>query len=133
MAANHRRLRTTDLRLKKQRGEKIAMLTAYDATMARLIERAGIDVILVGDSLGMVIMGEETTIPVTLDAMIHHTRAVTRGVEKALVITDMPFLTYHASVEEAIHNARRILQEGGAAAVKIEGGRPGDKYRPPAR
>ncbi|MCW5981706.1 MAG: 3-methyl-2-oxobutanoate hydroxymethyltransferase [Bryobacteraceae bacterium] len=118
-----KRVRVTDLREKKRKGEKIAMLTAYDATFARLMERAGIDVLLVGDSLGMVIMGEETTIPVTLDAMVHHTRAVTRGVEKALVVADMPFLTYHASLSDTVHGARRLIQEGGAAAVKIEGGR----------
>ena len=124
MTETPKRLRVTDFKEKKQRGEKIAMLTAYDATMARLLERAGIEILLVGDSLGMVIMGEETTIPVTLEAMIHHTRAVTRGVEKALVVADMPFLTYHANVGEAVQNAKRLIQEGGAAAVKIEGGRP---------
>jgi 3-methyl-2-oxobutanoate hydroxymethyltransferase len=118
-----KRVRVTDLKEKKRRGEKIAMLTAYDATFARLLETAGIEVLLVGDSLGMVIMGEDTTIPVTLDAMVHHTRAVTRGVARALVIADMPFLTYHASLAETVHGARRLMQEGGAAAVKIEGGR----------
>ncbi len=119
-----RRVRVTDIKLKKQRGEKIVMLTAYDATMARLLERAGIEILLVGDSLGMVIMGEETTLPVTMDIMVYHTRAVTRGARKALVVADMPFLSYQASVAEAIHNARRLLQEGGASAVKIEGGFP---------
>ena len=118
-----RRIRVTDIKEKKRRGEKIAMLTAYDATMARLLERAGIEILLVGDSLGMVIMGEETTIPVTLDAMVHHTRAVTRGAQKALVVADMPFLTYEASIAQAVRNAGRLIQEGGAAAVKIEGGR----------
>jgi 3-methyl-2-oxobutanoate hydroxymethyltransferase len=119
-----KRLRITDIKEKKQRGERIAMLTAYDATMARLMERAGIEILLVGDSLGMVILGEETTIPVTLDAMIHHTRAVTRGARRAVVVTDMPFLSYQADVAQAVRNAQRIFQEGGAAAVKIEGGRP---------
>ncbi len=119
-----RRVRVTDIKAKKLRGEKIAMLTAYDATMARLLERAGIEMLLVGDSLGMVVMGEETTIPVTLEAMIHHTRAVTRGARRALVVADMPFLTYQTSVADAVRNAGRLLQEGGAAAVKIEGGRP---------
>ena len=119
-----RRVRVTDIKAKKLRGEKIAMLTAYDATMARLLERAGIEILLVGDSLGMVVMGEETTIPVTLDAMIHHTRAVTRGARRALVVADMPFLTYQASVADAVRNAGRLVQEGGAAAVKLEGGRP---------
>ena len=100
------------------------MLTAYDYTMARLLDRAGIDVLLVGDSLGMVVLGYETTLPVTLDAMVHHTRAVTRGVERALVVADMPFLTYQVSTEDALRNAGRLIQEGGAAAVKIEGGGP---------
>jgi 3-methyl-2-oxobutanoate hydroxymethyltransferase len=123
MAELKRRVRVTDIKKKKQAGEKIAMLTAYDATMARLLERAGIEILLVGDSLGMVIMGEETTIPVTLEAMIHHTRAVTRGARRAVVVADMPFLTYQASVAEAVHNAGRLLREGGATAVKVEGGR----------
>ncbi len=117
-----KRLRVTEIKDKKTRGEKIAMLTAYDATMARLLERAGIDILLVGDSLGMVVMGEETTIPVTLDVMVHHTRAVTRGARRAVVVADMPFLTYQAEMAEAVHSARRLIQEGGAAAVKIEGG-----------
>lgn len=108
---------------KKKRGEKIAMLTAYDAAMARLLERAGIDVLLVGDSLGMVVLGYETTLPVTLEAMIHHTAAVSRGAARALVVADMPFLTFQVSVTEAVRNAGRLLQEGCAAAVKIEGGR----------
>ena len=100
------------------------MLTAYDATMAALLDRAGVDAILVGDSVGMVMLGYDTTLPVTLDAMIHHTAAVMRGVRRALVIADMPFMTYQVSVEEAVRNAGRLLQEGGAAAVKLEGGRP---------
>ncbi len=119
-----KRLRVPDLKEKKQRGEKIVVLTAYDATMARLFDRAGIDVLLVGDSLGNVIMGEETTLPVTLDVMVHHTRAVSRGARRALVVADMPFLSYQVTVPEAVRNAGRLLQEGGAAAVKIEGGRP---------
>jgi 3-methyl-2-oxobutanoate hydroxymethyltransferase len=119
-----RQVRVPDLRERKQRGEKIAMLTAYDATMARLFDGAGVDVLLVGDSLGMVVLGYETTLPVTLDAMIHHTRAVARGTRRALVVADMPFLTYQVSVADAVRNAGRLLQEGGAAAVKLEGGRP---------
>jgi 3-methyl-2-oxobutanoate hydroxymethyltransferase len=107
----------------KERGEKISVLTAYDATMARLLDRAGIDVILVGDSLGMVVLGYDTTLPVTLDMMIHHTAAVCRGTSRALVVADMPFLSYQLSTEEAMRNAGRLIQEGGAAAVKIEGGR----------
>src|SRR5688572_14710840 len=119
-----RRIRVPDLKEKKRRGEKIAMLTAYDATMARLLDRAGVDALLVGDSLGMVVLGYENTLPVTLDMMIHHTSAVVRGAERALVIADMPFLSYQVSVADAVRNAGRLLQEAGAAAVKVEGGRP---------
>jgi 3-methyl-2-oxobutanoate hydroxymethyltransferase len=119
-----KRLRVPDFAARKQRGEKIVMLTAYDATMARLLDRAGVDALLVGDSLGTVILGLDTTLPVTLDAMVHHTRAVARGAERAFVIADMPFLTFQISVAEAVRNAGRLLQEGGAAAVKLEGGRP---------
>src|SRR6516164_4491263 len=93
-----RKVRAPDLTLMKACGERIAMLTAYDATMARLLDRAGIDVLLVGDSLGMVISGYDTTLPVTLDEMIHHTRAVSNGARRALVVADMPFLTYQVSV-----------------------------------
>ncbi len=118
-----KRVRVPDLVEKKRRGQKITMLTAYDATMAALMDRAGIDALLVGDSLGMVILGHETTLPVTLDAMIHHTTAVARGAKRALVVVDMPFLTYQVSVPEALKNAGRLMQEGGAAAVKLEGGR----------
>jgi 3-methyl-2-oxobutanoate hydroxymethyltransferase len=118
-----RKVRAPDLKLMKARGERIVMLTAYDATMARILDRAGIDVLLVGDSLGQVILGLDTTIPVTLDAVIHHTRAVTRGTSRALVVADMPILTYQVSAEEALRNAARLFQEGGAAAVKLEGGR----------
>jgi 3-methyl-2-oxobutanoate hydroxymethyltransferase len=117
------KVRTPDLTLMKARGERIVMLTAYDATMARLLDRAGIDVLLVGDSLAQVILGLDTTIPVTLDAVVHHTRAVTRGASRALVVADMPFLTYQVSAAEALRNAARLFQEGGAAAVKLEGGR----------
>ena len=116
-------IRAPDLKEKKRRGEKIAMLTAYDATMARLLDRAGIDVLLVGDSLGMVILGYETTVPVTLEETIHHTRAVARGARRSLVVADMPFLTYQVSLPEAVRNAGRLMQEGRAAAVKLEGGR----------
>jgi len=123
MHTNTRKIRVPDLVLMKERGERIVMLTAYDATMARLLDRAGIDLLLVGDSLGNVILGLDTTIPVTLDAMIHHTRAVTRGANRALVVADMPFLTYQVSPEQAMQNAGRLFQEGGAAAVKLEGGR----------
>ncbi len=117
-------VRIPDLLQKKKSGRKIAMLTAYDATMARILDHAGVDILLVGDSLGNVILGHPTTIPVTLDAMIHHSSAVARGTRRALVVTDMPFLTYQVSAEDALRNAGRIIQEGGAAAVKLEGGAP---------
>src|SRR5678810_196162 len=116
-------VRVPDLLEKKQRGEKISVLTAYDATMARLLDCAGIEVILVGDSLGMVIMGHETTLEVTLDMMVHHTRAVRKGTRHALVVADMPFLTFQTGLDDAVRNAGRLIQEGGAAAVKLEGGR----------
>lgn len=107
---------------KKKTGRKIAMLTAYDYLFAEIVDQAGIDVILVGDSLGMVVQGHETTLSVTMDEMIYHTKMVSRASRSALVVADMPFLSYHVSIEEAIRNAGRFLQEGGAAAVKIEGG-----------
>jgi 3-methyl-2-oxobutanoate hydroxymethyltransferase len=118
------RVRIPDLQRKKTLGHKIAMLTAYDATMARLLDRAGVDMLLVGDSLGMVILGHETTIPVTVDDVIHHARAVTRGAERAFVVADMPFLSWQASQADAIRNAGRLMQEGGVSAIKIEGGLP---------
>ena len=124
MAEHTRPVRVPDLAAMKSRGEKIAVLTAYDATMARLLDAAGVDVLLVGDSLGMVVLGYETTLPVTLDAMVHHAAAVSRGARHALVVADMPFLTYQVTVDEAVRNAGRLIQEGGAAAVKLEGGRP---------
>ncbi len=113
-----------DLKTMKRRGERIAMLTAYDYPTARLLDDAGIPVLLVGDSLGMVVLGHETTLPVTLDVMIHHTQAVTRGTRQALVVADLPFLTYQVNPDEAVRNAGRLLQEGGAHAVKLEGGAP---------
>jgi 3-methyl-2-oxobutanoate hydroxymethyltransferase len=119
-----KKVRVPDLAVMKERGERIVMLTAYDATMARLLDRAGIDLLLVGDSLGNVILGLDTTIPVSLDAVLHHTRAVTRAASRALVVADMPFLTYQISAEQAMRNAASLFQEGGAAAVKVEGGRP---------
>ena len=117
-------VRITDLRRKKQAGEKITMLTAYDTPTARLLDAAGLDTLLVGDSVGMVMLGHDSTLPVTLEAMVHHTAAVSRGVSRALVVADMPFLSYQVTAPEAIRNAGRLLQEGGAAAVKLEGGRP---------
>src|SRR5881409_3642583 len=100
-----KKVRVPDLALMKQRGDRIVMLTAYDATMARLFDRAGVDVLLVGDSLGMVVLGHDTTVPVTLDVMVHHTAAVRRGTELALIVADMPFLTYQVGVDEAVKNA----------------------------
>jgi 3-methyl-2-oxobutanoate hydroxymethyltransferase len=117
-----KRVRVPDLKERKAAGKKISVLTAYDYTMATLLDRAGVDMLLVGDSLGMVVLGYETTLPVTLDMMVHHTRAVSRGARSALVVADMPFLTYQVNVSEAVRNAGRLLQEGGAAAVKLEGG-----------
>ena len=110
------------LRQMKERGEKIAVLTAYDATFARLFDEAGADVLLVGDSLGMVIQGNDTTLPVTLDEMAYHCRAVVRGVRHAHVVGDMPFMTYQASVEQGLANAGRLIKEGGCHSVKLEGG-----------
>jgi ketopantoate hydroxymethyltransferase len=101
------KVRVPDLAVMKERGERIVMLTAYDASMARLLDRAGIDLLLVGDSLGNVILGLDTTIPVSLDAIVHHTRAVTQGASRALVVADMPFLTYQVSIEQAMRNAAR--------------------------
>jgi len=107
---------------KKERGEKIVMLTAYDFPSARIAEEAGVDMVLVGDSLGMVVLGYDSTIPVTLDDMLHHTKAVVRGTERVMVVSDLPFMTYQASVENAMRNAGRLIQEGGCQAVKLEGG-----------
>jgi 3-methyl-2-oxobutanoate hydroxymethyltransferase len=117
-----RRVTTLRLRQMKQQGQKIVCLTAYDALMARIFDEAGVDIILVGDSLGNVFQGHETTIPVTLEEMIYHTKAVVRGVRRAMVVTDMPFMSYQVSVEEAFRNAGRIMKEAGAGAVKLEGG-----------
>lgn len=121
---HERPIRVPDLKARKQRGEKIVMLTAYDATMARLLDRAGVDALLVGDTVGMVVLGYENTLRVTLDDILHHTRAVSRGTQRALLVADMPFLTYQVSPADAVRNAGRLLQDGGAAAVKLEGGRP---------
>jgi len=117
-------MRTTINQIKemKLRGEKIAMLTAYDYSTARIVDEAGIPLILVGDSLGMVVLGYESTIPVTMEEMLHHTKAVVRGTKQAMVIGDMPFMTYHISIDDALYNAARFIQEGGAQAVKLEGG-----------
>ena len=110
------------LREMKRRGERIAMLTCYDASFARLLDESHVDVLLVGDSLGMVIQGHDTTLPVTLDEMIYHCRAVARGAGRAHVVGDMPFMSYQTSVEQALANAGRLVKEGGVHSVKLEGG-----------
>jgi len=107
----------------KQEGEKISMLTAYDYTMARIIDQAGIDIILVGDSAANVMAGHQTTVPMTLDQMIYHTSCVVRGADRALVIADMPFMSFQVSAEEALRSAGRMMKETGAQGVKMEGGR----------
>jgi 3-methyl-2-oxobutanoate hydroxymethyltransferase len=112
---------TTKLRAMKERGEKIVMLTAYDYSTAKLADQAGIPVLLVGDSLGRVMLGYDSEVQVTMEDMLHHIKAVSRGVQNALVIGDMPFMSYSISPEEALRNAARIMQEGGAKAVKLEG------------
>jgi 3-methyl-2-oxobutanoate hydroxymethyltransferase len=118
-----KKVTTLAFRQKKERGEKITVLTGYDYSTALIEDRAGIDSILVGDSLGMVMLGYENTLPVTMDEMIHHCRAVSRGAKSTLLIGDMPFMSYQVSVEEAVRNAGRFLQQGGMDAVKLEGGR----------
>lgn len=109
------------LHTKKQRGENIVALTAYDFPTAKIVDEAGIDVILVGDSLGMVVLGYENTIPVTMEEMIHHTKAVARAAQRPLIVGDMPYFSFHLSVDETVRNASRFLKEAGAHAVKIEG------------
>ena len=116
------RVSINEIKEMKARKEKIVMLTAYDYSTAKLVEEAGIPLILVGDSLSMVMLGYESTIPVTIDEMIHHTKAVVRGTKQSLVVGDMPFMTYHTSISDALRNAARFIQEGGAQAVKLEGG-----------
>lgn len=111
-----------DLRKKKADNEKIVMVTAYDWTMARLVDMAGVDMVLVGDSLGMVVQGLSDTLPVTLDDMIYHSRAVARGLQQAHLTTDLPFMTYQTSPEQALDNAGRLMKEGMAQSVKLEGG-----------
>jgi len=116
--------KVTTIRLKemKEKNEKITMLTAYDYTMARILDEAGIDVLLVGDSLGMVILGYENTLPVTIDDINHYTWPVSHGAKNALVVADMPFMSYEIEISEAVRNAGMLLKEGGAQAVKVEGG-----------
>jgi len=116
------RLTIKDLQDMKARGEKIPMMTAYDYTSGKLLEQAGIPLMLVGDSLGMVVLGYDSTVPVTMGDMLHHIKTVVRGTEKAHIVGDLPFMSYHAEFSEAIRNAGRILKEGGAQSVKLEGG-----------
>ncbi|MCL4508255.1 MAG: 3-methyl-2-oxobutanoate hydroxymethyltransferase [Chloroflexi bacterium] len=116
------RVSISQIKEMKQRGQRIAMLTAYDYTTARALDEAGVPMLLVGDSLGMVVLGYESTVSVTMEEMVHHTKAVTRGAKQALVIADLPFLAYHLSTEQALRNAGRFIQEAGAQAVKLEGG-----------
>ena len=113
-----------DFAERKRKGEKLVVMTAYDALFGRLVDEAGVDAILVGDSVGTAIMGYTSTLPVTLDHMIYHASAVRRGAKRALIIIDMPFLSYQASIESAVLNCGRAIQESGAGAVKVEGGSP---------
>ncbi|MCD6391238.1 MAG: 3-methyl-2-oxobutanoate hydroxymethyltransferase [Dehalococcoidia bacterium] len=116
------RVTINEIKEMKQRKEKIPMLTAYDYVTAKMVDEADVPLILVGDSLGMVMLGYESTIPVTMEEMIHHTKAVVRGAKKSLIVGDMPFMTYHVTISDALYNAARFIQEGGAQAVKLEGG-----------
>jgi 3-methyl-2-oxobutanoate hydroxymethyltransferase len=116
------RISTSDIREMKRRGEKIVMMTAYDYPTARLVDEAGADMILVGDTLGMVVLGYDSTLPVTMEDMIHHTKAAVRGAKRAMVVGDMPFMSYQTGWQDAMKNAARFLQETGCGAVKLEGG-----------
>lgn len=118
-----KKVTTTTVRQMKRNREKITMLTAYDYPTAKILDEAGIELLLVGDSLGMVVLGYEDTTKVTMEEMLHHTKAVTRGAKRALVVADLPFLSYHIGIEKAVTNAGRLIQEGEAKAVKLEGGK----------
>lgn len=117
-----KRISIIDLKAMKKRGEKIVMITAYDYTSAQLVEAAGVPLILVGDTLGNVVLGYDTTVPVTMEDMLHHVKPVVRGTRTTHIVADMPFMSYQASPTEALHNAARMLKEGGAQSVKLEGG-----------
>jgi 3-methyl-2-oxobutanoate hydroxymethyltransferase len=123
IVSNRKKITTMSFQQKKLRGERISMLTAYDFPTAQVMDQAGVDAILVGDSLGMVVLGYESTLPVTMEEMLHHSRAVARGAKSALLIGDMPFMSYQVSVEEAVRNAGKFLQIGGMDCIKLEGGR----------
>jgi 3-methyl-2-oxobutanoate hydroxymethyltransferase len=123
------RVSTTQIQAFKKRGERFPMITCYDYSTARIADEAGIPIILVGDSLGMVMLGYDSTVPVTMDDIVHHTKAVVRGTQKALIVGDMPFMSYHVSVEETMRNAGRLMQEAGAGAVKLEGAADLDNVR----
>ena len=116
------RVTINDIRKMKTEGQKISMVTAYDYTSAKILDKAGVPIILVGDTLGQVVLGYDSTIPVTMEDMIHHTKAVRNGSEAALIVGDMPFMSYQASIKDAMYNAGRFLKEGGAQSVKLEGG-----------
>lgn len=116
------RISVHKLRELKAKGQRFTMITAYDYPSARLVEQAGVPVILVGDSLGSVVLGYDSTVPVTMDDILHHTRAVVRATQRAIIVADLPFMSYQANQDEAVRNAGRLLQEGGATAVKLEGG-----------
>jgi 3-methyl-2-oxobutanoate hydroxymethyltransferase len=122
-ASQRKKVTTLSFRQKKERGEPITMLTAYDYPTALAMDKAGVDSILVGDSLAMVVLGYENTLPVTMEEMLHHARAVSRGARSSLLVGDMPFMSYQVSVEDAVRNAGRFLQQGGMDVVKLEGGR----------
>ncbi len=117
------RLTIRDIQAMKDKGEKIVMVTAYEYTMAQIVDAAGVDLVLVGDTLGMVVLGYDSTLPVTMEDMLHHIRPVVRGTQRALVIGDMPFMSYQVNADEALRNAGRFMQQGGCQAVKLEGGR----------
>jgi 3-methyl-2-oxobutanoate hydroxymethyltransferase len=119
---DRKKVTISELQRKKESGQKITMMTAYDYPMAGLVDEAGIDTILVGDSLGMVVLGYESTVPVTMDEMLHHCKAVSRGAKRSFIIGDMPFMSYHISVEQAVENAGRFIKESGCDAIKLEGG-----------
>lgn len=121
--SQRKKVTTLTFRQKKERSEPITMLTAYDYPTSLAMDKAGVDAILVGDSLAMVVLGYENTLPVTMDEMLHHSRAVARGAKSSLLVGDMPFMSYQVSIEEAVRNAGRFLQQGGMDAVKLEGGR----------